>query len=100
MDEGGRSTRSVGRTKPSRAVVEAVAGREGVEPIELAPPEYETLYDAVDPVALDALFAPRANGADRTDGSITFRFCGYTVTVTAEEEVSVAPASGSEGEHG
>lgn len=100
MVEGGRSTRSVDRMEPSQAVVEAVADREDVEPTELAPPEYETLYDAVDPGALDALFAPRRNGADRTDGSITFQFCGYTVTVTADGEVSVAPAGGSEGEHG
>lgn len=96
MDEGGRSNRSIDRMEPSQAVVEAVAEREGVEPTELVPPEYETLYDAVDPAALDALFAPRANGADRADGSVTFPFCGYTVTVTADGTVSVD----SEGEHG
>ncbi|MFC4987225.1 MULTISPECIES: HalOD1 output domain-containing protein [Saliphagus] len=92
MDEGGRSTRSVGRMEPSQAIIEAVADREGVEPTELAPPEYETLYEVVDPGALDALFAPRANGAGRLDGSVTFRFCGYTVSVTAEGTVSVEPA--------
>lgn len=100
MDEGGRSTRSVGQIEPSQAVVEAVADREGIAPTELVPPEYETLYDAVDPAALDALFAPRANGAERTDGSITFRFCGYEVTVTAGGTVSLESGGDPEGEQG
>lgn len=98
MDEGERSGRRIDRRVPSQAVVEAVADAEGIDPVELSPPEYETLYDAIDPSALDALFAPRSNGADRADGTVVFPFCRYLVTVRADGTVTVEPA-GAEGEH-
>lgn len=90
MTEGG-SDRVDGscRTTPSRAVIEAVADAEGVSPEAVRPPTYEPLHAAVDPEALDALFAPRADGTPRSPGTITFRFCGYRVTVHDDGSVSL-----------
>jgi hypothetical protein len=64
----------------SVAVVEAIAAKEGVETTELP-----VLYDAIDPDALDQLFA----GNSRVRGSIQFTYCGYTVTVTAAGDVAL-----------
>ena len=62
----------------SSAVVEAVASAEGVEPFDLSEP----LYDAINPDALDALFAGN-------DGRVTFEYHGYRVTAHASGEVDV-----------
>jgi len=74
--------------EPSVAVVEAVAAHEGVDPLDLPP-----LYDAVDPSALDTLFAPRPDGSVR-DGQLSFRFAGYDVTVHTSGEVDLDPRDG------
>lgn len=66
---------------PSQAVVETVAAMEGIPPDELRPPEYESLYDVVNPEALDALFADRTGGTSRPGGSVSFAYCGYRITV-------------------
>lgn len=71
-------------------VVAAVAEREGVDPVDLEPPEYEALYDVVNPEALDALFATRENGHERPVGRIEFPFCGYRVVVTSDGDVDVS----------
>lgn len=71
-------------------VITAVAEREGVDPVDLEPPEYEALYNVINPEALDSLFATRENGQQRTTGRIEFPFCGYQVTVTSDGEVEVA----------
>lgn len=57
----------------SQAVVDAVARREKVEPVDLEPP----LYEAVDPDALDALFEDNHT----TPGTISFMYKGYRVEV-------------------
>lgn len=62
----------------SLQVVEAVAESTGVEPTQLQPP----LYDVINPEALDSLFR---NG----DGSVTFDYCGRTVTVTNQAEITI-----------
>jgi hypothetical protein len=62
---------------PSQAVVERVAGCEGVDHTELVP-----LFDAIDPDALNKLVE-----RDREKGSalrITFTYHGYDVTVTGD----------------
>ncbi|WP_435102078.1 HalOD1 output domain-containing protein [Halarchaeum sp. P4] len=61
-----------------RAVVRAVAEREGVPVEELSQP----LYEVVDPEALDALF--RAN-----TGRASFEYAGYRVTVTHDGRVDI-----------
>lgn len=76
---------------PSRAVVEAVAAAEGVDPTELSPP----LYTAIDPDVLDSIFSD-GRGAHPT-GQLVFEYLGYEVTVRPDGEVSVAdPDSGSD----
>ncbi|RQG90310.1 hypothetical protein EA462_10055 [Natrarchaeobius halalkaliphilus] len=70
-------------------VIEAVAEREGVDPTDIEPPAYDALYDAINPEALDALFAPRADGTERTTGHVEFTFCNYRVTVSSEGDVVV-----------
>lgn len=71
-------------------VIAAVAEREGVDPMDLEPPEYDALYDVVNPEALDALFAPRTDGSRRPRGRVEFPFCGYHVIVTSDGDVEVS----------
>ena len=62
----------------SEAVVAAAATASNADPAKMAP-----LADAVDPDALDALFADRYDGTPRADGSTRFPFSGYEVIVTS-----------------
>jgi len=82
--------RSPGSRPPSLAVIEAVARREGIDPTELEPPEYEPLYEVLNPEALDAVFAPRDNGAPRSTGRIEFSYCGYDVVVSSDGSVELS----------
>ncbi|MXV64284.1 hypothetical protein GS429_19880 [Natronorubrum sp. JWXQ-INN-674] len=68
-------------------IIAAVAEQEGVDPIDIEPPEYEALYNAINPEALDALFAPRENGSSRSNGRVEFTFSGYQIVVTGDGEV-------------
>jgi len=72
-------------SEPSRKVVAAIARQEGVSPVEVSP----TLYDVIDPDALNALFAREA-----TDGSkpieVAFEYGGYDVYVVGDGSDSVA----------
>lgn len=70
-------------------VIAAVAEREGADPTAIEPPEYEALYDAVNPEALDSLFAPRTDGTERATGRVEFTFCGYDIVVTSDGDVEV-----------
>jgi len=67
----------------STAVVEALAEAEGVSPLELEEP----LYESVDPDALDRVLA-RDGGAPRR-GRIAFSVMGRRVAVTVEDDVYV-----------
>ncbi|OVE86169.1 HalOD1 output domain-containing protein [Natronolimnobius baerhuensis] len=73
----------------SYAVITAIAEREGVDPTAIEPPEYEALYDAINPEALDALFAPRTDGQVRTTGRVEFTYCDYHVIVSSDGDVEV-----------
>ncbi|GAB3664149.1 HalOD1 output domain-containing protein [Halopiger thermotolerans] len=73
----------------SFAIISAVAEREGVDPTDIEPPEYEALYDAINPEALDSLFAPRTDGTARTAGRVEFSYCDYHVVVTSDGDVDV-----------
>ncbi|WP_227378842.1 HalOD1 output domain-containing protein [Haladaptatus halobius] len=64
---------------PSTTIVERIAAR-----AEGSSDDLEPLYEAIDPDALDALFAPRPTGSDRPGGQVTFTYAGYTVTVTSD----------------
>lgn len=60
---------------PSRAVYSVIATLEDCSPLDLTP-----LGEAIDPDALDALFAD--GGASN---EYSFSYCGYSVTVTSNE---------------
>lgn len=60
----------------TRRVVEAVAEREGVDPVELKPP----LHSALDPDALETLFDHPGSEAL----NLEFSYCGYDVVVEEE----------------
>jgi hypothetical protein len=93
MDPGSSGSDDAERRSPTVAVIEAVAEAEGVRPEEVCPPAYESLYSAIDPNALDALFAPHVDGTPRSTGTISFRFAGYRVVVDHHGTVTLEPGS-------
>ncbi len=93
MVEGGDAAGEPSNRPPSEAVIEAVAEAEGVPPEGLVPPAYEPLHAVIDPEALDALFAARSDGTDRPRGTVSFRFCGYDVTVDGDGRVALETAT-------
>lgn len=81
----GRSTIYTVDESVSEVVVETVASVSGVDPVELDP-----LYYAIDPDALDALFAPRPAAGDLPrDVQLSFSYVGLQVTVTAAGRIIV-----------
>ena len=70
--------------RPSGAVVEAVSRLEGTAPTELT----ETVADAIDPGALDALFADRVNPGEGVQ-TVRVAFVGHDVVVHADGRVEV-----------
>lgn len=78
-------------TLSERIVVE-VANREETSPTELD----ACLYDAVDPDALEDLFASFSSGALRANGRVVFSFCGYEITVHSHDEIEVRPVEEAE----
>lgn len=70
--------------RPSVAVVEAITRATGERP------EPGALYRAVDPDALDALFADRPDGSPRNGGTLSFVVAGCVVAVHADGEVTAA----------
>ncbi|MFC6716791.1 HalOD1 output domain-containing protein [Natrialbaceae archaeon GCM10025810] len=80
---------TISASLPSIAVVEAIARQEGVDPVDLTPPDYELLRDVVDPDALDALCS-RSDGR-KTTVEVRFSFNGYEVSVAGDGSVAVRP---------
>jgi len=79
-----RATTAAQGTTASERVIEAVADRAGIDPLELEPP----LYSAIDPDKLDAL----VSGAQRRGRStvvVSFEYQGYDVTVDADGSVTL-----------
>lgn len=75
----------------SERVVEAVAREVGVEPTEL-----DSLYETLDPDALNALFAERPGRSQRSAVRVTFEYVGHPVTVSEDGAVEVgAPVAPS-----
>lgn len=68
----------------SVAVVTAIAERRGVSPTELPP-----LYDAIDPDAMDALFASTRSGGPRC-GRLEFTYDGHEITVECDDGLEIA----------
>lgn len=69
---------------PSEAVTTAVAAITNQSPMDLP-----VLNDAIDPGALNRLFDPTNRNA--SSPTVTFAYCGYTITVT-QGEVQVEPS--------
>lgn len=66
-------------------VVEAVADAKGVDVMALE----TTLYEVVDPDALEGLFAPLADGTPRIGGKLVLEIAGCEVVVDATGDVTV-----------
>ncbi|WP_424019302.1 HalOD1 output domain-containing protein [Halorientalis pallida] len=73
-----------GNRSVSQSVVEAVAREKGVDPSDITP----KLYEAVDPEALDRIFAG-TSAAGQREGRIVFTYHGCEVTVHSEGSVSI-----------
>ena len=67
-----------GTTAPSTALITAMAEVNDVEPLALEP-----LFHAVDPDALDSLFAPTGKVYDRLTGTVEFDYAGHRIVITA-----------------
>lgn len=68
----------------SERVIQAVADREEVSPLDISPP----LFDAIDPDALDRLY-----GDGRAATAVDFEFADYHVTVGTAGRVELDPLS-------
>ena len=88
MKSGGGTVESSFDGPPSVAVVEAIAETEGVSAAAVGPQEYPVLYEAIDPQALDNLFS---TGPESKPLTIKFTYGPYTVTVTSDGTVTLAP---------
>lgn len=51
--------------------------------------DLDPLYEAIDPDALTALFAPQADGTPRAVGNVSFEYAGYRVTVSSKDAVEI-----------
>lgn len=76
---------TVATDSPSQAVIETIAEREGVEPMDLSVP----LYEAIDPDALDTLIQDTPKYRESTP-RVEFTYYGYDLTVTANGLVQVS----------
>jgi hypothetical protein len=72
----------------SERVIFEIAGRKGVDPVEIDEP----LYEVIDPDALDSLVESASRTFGRSSVTVSFTYCGYDVTVTGDEEVRVSDA--------
>ena len=50
-----------------------------------------SLYDSVDPDALDSLFRPRYDGEPRSGGAVAFSVADHHVTVRSNGEILIEP---------
>lgn len=50
-----------------------------------------TLYDHVEPDALDQLFKPTKDGHPRMNGMLTFTVWGYQATVYSDGQIAIRP---------
>lgn len=74
------------KATPSETLVRAIADFADVDPLELDP-----LYDAIDPDTLDEFVG--ADELPEVEGTITFTYEGYDVTVYASGLLEIVPPS-------
>lgn len=81
--------RQVGEDEvPSTAVISAIASIRGYDPIQLPP-----LHSAIDPDALDRLFASFTAAQDGNSMSVTFVYDDRQVTVKGNGTVELAASN-------
>lgn len=68
----------------STVVIETIAEREGVDPVDLREP----LYEVIDPEALDAI-------VQSGDVRVTFDYHGYSISVSQTDGVEVTSLNNS-----
>lgn len=61
-------------------IVEEVAEREGVGPLELSPP----LHDVIDTEAVETIVTDQATDSLRDDVQLEFTYLGYEITVDGD----------------
>lgn len=74
-----------GKSEPpiSNTIVKAIAEAEATDPTDLD----TRLYDVIDPEALNELF--HRDDGPATDGCVSFKYDGYTVTVHSDYSVDI-----------
>ncbi|WP_458210445.1 HalOD1 output domain-containing protein [Haladaptatus sp. NG-SE-30] len=85
------------KTPPRNDHPESLANRSLVEKItaavaaetNTASDELDSIYECIDPDALEALFASTLQGTLRTNGKVLFHYAGCQVTVNANRTVEV-----------
>ena len=80
-----RATTAPGKLSASERVVQAVAARTGVDPLDLEVP----LYESIDPDVLDLVVRTAPGGPDRSSVRVEFTYEGLDVTVTADGSIDV-----------
>lgn len=80
------ASRPNGRVDVCQTVITEVAAAKDVPPEELE----QTLYDIIDPDALERLFGDRHVDTGRQLSRVEFTFAGCRVTVRGRHEVSVS----------
>lgn len=55
-----------------------------------------SLYDFVDPDALDNLFKPKPDGTPRANGQVSFTIWGYPVTVDSTGRIAITVPTGNQ----
>lgn len=76
-----------GPARLSTTVIHALADCLGIDVTDAR----ISLYDAVDPDALDALFRPRTDGRPRCDSSLSVTVRDHYVTVSSDGEILIEP---------
>lgn len=66
-------------------IVERIADREGVDPVDLD----ALLYDVIDPDALEALISNTGDRHPQSNPRVEFTYYGYAVTVDANERIII-----------
>lgn len=79
-------TRQMGAANSVTArIIDEVAEREGVDPVELTSP----LYEVIDAEALEFLFSNAISGKQREGLHVTFTYCGYSIAVDQDGEIEI-----------
>ena len=74
--------------RASEAVIRTIAAIKGVEPTEL-----ESLYESLDPEALDALLGDPARDGNSTI-AVNFVASGYRVSVSSDGQITIRDGPG------